>query len=225
MNTKQRLIDGALQAIRTHGIAGVSARTVAACAGVNQALVFYHFGTVDDLLATACYTATAQRVNVYHDRFAAVGSLRELLDLGRDLHIEERKHGNVAVLSQLLAGAQADKRLATPVQAALRLWTDEIESVLHRLLAGSPLANLTDPAGLAHAVSAAFIGLELYEGVDPAGATAALGALERLAVLADVVEDLGPLASRALRSRTRKGRPSRKQPVRRAVPRTSADPS
>jgi DNA-binding transcriptional regulator YbjK len=225
MNTKQRLIDGALQAIRTYGIAGVSARTVAACAGVNQALVFYHFGTVDDLLATACHTATAQRVKIYHDRFASVGSLRELLDLGRQLHAEESKRGNVAVLSQLLAGAQADERLAPPVQAALRLWTDEIESVLHRLLDGSPLADLTEPAGLARAVSATFIGLELYEGVDPSGATAALDALERLAVLADVVEDLGPLARRALRSRTRVERPSRKQAVRRAGPRISTDPA
>lgn len=214
MNTKQRLIEGALQAIRTHGIAGVSARTVAACAGVNQALVFYHFGTVDDLLAAACHTATAERVKVYRDRFAAVGSLRELLDLGRDLHAEESREGNVAVLAQLLAGAQTDKRLARPVQAALQLWTAEIESVLHRLLDKSPLADVTDPAGLARAVSAAFIGLELYEGVDPSGATAALDALERLAVLVDVVEDLGPVARRALRGRTRKRSPSSAAPSR-----------
>ena len=38
------------------------------------------------------------------------------------------------------------------------------------LLAGSPLAEVADPAGLARAISAGFIGLELYEGVDPAGA-------------------------------------------------------
>jgi DNA-binding transcriptional regulator YbjK len=208
MDTKQRLIEGALQAVRKHGIAGVSARTVATCAGVNQALVFYHFGTVDDLLTTACHTATAQRVDDYRERFAAVESLRELLDLGRAIHAEESVQGNVAVLAQLLAGAQTDPRLASPVQAALRLWTDEIESVLRRLLAGSPLADLADPAGLAHAVSAAFIGLELYEGVDPTGASAALHALERLAVLIDVVEDLGPVARRALRRRTRRGNAS-----------------
>jgi hypothetical protein len=129
------------------------------------------------------------------------------------------------VLAQLLAGAQTDERLASPVQAALGLWTDEIESVLRRLLDGSPLADLTDPAGLARAVSAAFIGLELYEGVDPSGAHAALDALERLAVLADVVEDLGPLARRALRSRTRKAKPSRQQTVQGAAPRISTDPS
>src|SRR5205814_3124588 len=85
MDTKQRLVEGAVQAVRTHGIAGVSARTVAAAAGVNQALVFYHFGTVDELLAAAMQAATAERVATYRERFAAVGSLRELLDLGRAL--------------------------------------------------------------------------------------------------------------------------------------------
>jgi AcrR family transcriptional regulator len=204
MDTKQRLIEGALRAIRTHGIAGVSARTVAAAAGVNQALVFYHFGTVDDLLTAACQAATAERVAAYRDRLGAVDSLRALLDLGRALHEEERRQGNVTVLAQLLAGAQTDERLAAPVAAALKLWTDEIESTLRRILAGSPLGDLADPAGLAGAVSAAFVGLELYEGVDAAGGAAALDALEQLSILVDVVEDLGPVARRALRSRTRR---------------------
>ncbi len=206
VDTKQRLIDGALAAIRTHGIAGVSARTVAAAAGLNQALVFYHFGTVDELLAAACRSATAQRVEAYRDRLAAVTSLRGLLDLGRDLHAEERRLGNVTVLAQLLAGAQTDERLAAPVAAALKLWTDEIEATLRRVLDNPVLHDLADPAGLASAVSAAFIGLELYEGVNPPAAAAALDALDRLAVLADVVESLGPVARRALRARTRPSR-------------------
>jgi len=207
MTTRERLLDGAMKAIREHGIAGVSARTVAAAAGVNQALVFYHFGTVDELLVAACRAATEERVARYRERFADVGSLRELLDLGRGLHAEESRQGNVTVLAQLLAGAQADERLAAPVRSALHLWSDEIETVLRRLLDGSPLADVADPAGLAHAVAAAFIGLELYEGVDPSGTGAALDALHRLAVLLDVVEELGPVARRALRSRTRQARP------------------
>ncbi|WP_433529299.1 TetR/AcrR family transcriptional regulator [Micromonospora sp. CA-263727] len=203
MATREKLIDGALAAIREHGIAGVSARTIAAAAGVNQALVFYHFGSVDDLLAAACQSATAARVAVYRARFADVRSLRELLDLGRALHEQERAESNVAVLAQLLAGAQNDPRLAEPTAAALRLWTVEIEAVLHRLLDGSPAAPVADPPGLARAISAAFVGLELYEGVDPIGARSAFDALGRLATLVEVVDDLGPLARRAVRAKLR----------------------
>ncbi|MEU8241879.1 TetR/AcrR family transcriptional regulator [Actinoplanes missouriensis] len=206
-DTKQRLLDGALAALRDHGVAGASARTIAAAAGVNQALVFYHYGSVDELLGAACEQATRQRVGAFADRFAAVGSLRELLQVGRELHAAELAQGNVSVLAQLLAAAQTGDRLAAPTGAALQLWTDEIEAVLTRLLAGSPVAEVADIPGLARAVAAAFVGIELYEGIDREGAQRAFEALDQLAVLVEVVDELGPLARRALKSRIRRARP------------------
>ncbi len=202
-DTRQRLIDGAIDTIRRHGITGTSARTIAATAGVNQALVFYHFGSVHELLEAACLAATEARVAPFAAQLDEVSDLRQLLDLGRRLHAEERELGNVMVLGQLLAGAQADPALAKATSAALELWIRPVQRVLERLLAGSPLADLLDPAGLARAVCAGFIGLELFEGVDPAGAHAAFDALDRLAVLVDVVDDLGPVARRALRAKLR----------------------
>ncbi|MEN3613211.1 TetR/AcrR family transcriptional regulator [Plantactinospora sp. ZYX-F-223] len=199
-DTKQRLLDGTLAAIGAHGIAGISARTIASAAGVNQALVFYHFGSVDELLAAACTANTAERVATYSARFTEVRTLRELLDVGRALHEQEKELGHVSVLAQLLAGAQTDRRLAESVAAALRLWVDEIESVLRRLLVGSPFAEIADVGGLARAISGAFVGLELYEGVDQAGAARAFAALEQLALLIDIVDDLGPVPRRALKA-------------------------
>ncbi|PWR08302.1 TetR family transcriptional regulator [Micromonospora acroterricola] len=200
-DTKQRLLDGAIAAIREHGIAGVSARTIAASAGVNQALVFYHYGSVDELLTAACRTSTAERVARWSAPLASVGSLRELLSVGRALHEEERQLGNVSFLAQMLAGAQADERLAPPTAAALQLWVDEIDGVLRRLLAGSPFIEVADVPGLARAVSAAFIGLELYDGVDRDGADRAMAALDQLALLLEIVDDLGPIARRALQAK------------------------
>ena len=110
-DTRSRLLEGALETLRAHGIAGASARSIAATAGVNQALVFYHFGTVDELLTAAVRHGAQQQVSVYRDRFASITSLRELLDLGRSLRADERAAGNLAVLAQMLAGAQTDPRL------------------------------------------------------------------------------------------------------------------
>ncbi|HWF41120.1 MAG TPA: TetR/AcrR family transcriptional regulator, partial [Acidothermaceae bacterium] len=53
-DTRRKLIDGTITTLRDKGIAGTSARVIAATAGVNQALVFYHFGTVDQLIDAAC---------------------------------------------------------------------------------------------------------------------------------------------------------------------------
>lgn len=203
-DTRQRLIDGAIQAIRRHGITGTSARTIATAAGVNQALVFYHFGSVHDLLEEACLTSTRARVQPFLKDLDEVTSLRQLLDLGRRLHTEERALGNVMVLAQMLAGAQSDPKPATATSVALHLWIDPIEQALDRLLTGSPLAAHVDTGGLARAVCAGFIGLELFEGVDPVGAQAALDALDRMAALVEVIEDLGPVARRALRAKLRK---------------------
>ena len=202
-DTRRRLIDGAIDTVRRNGIAGTSARTVAAAAGVNQALVFYHFGSVADLLNEACRVSTAEDVDRYRERFAAVTSLRELLALGRELHADQRERGNVTLLAQMLAGAQGDERLASATSEAIKLWVREIESVLRRVVAGSPIEPVVDVSGLASAVSAAFVGMELFEAVDPAGSSAALDALDRLGILLEVADDLGPVASTALRRRIR----------------------
>ncbi|KUF16048.1 TetR/AcrR family transcriptional regulator [Streptomyces silvensis] len=202
--TREKLLEGAIRTLTEQGIAKTSARSVAAAAGVNQALVFYHFGSVDELLSEACRYATEQRVERYRERLAGISSLAELLAFGRELHEEERAEGHVAVLAQLLAGAQTQERLAEATASGLSLWVAEVEKVLVRVLGGSPLGEFADPVGLARAVAASFVGIELYEGVDRDGARRALDALESLGVVVAALDDLGPVAQRAVRHRLRR---------------------
>ncbi|WP_157248856.1 TetR/AcrR family transcriptional regulator [Nonomuraea typhae] len=210
--TRAKLLDAALETLRAQGIAGVSARTIAARAGVNQALVFYHFGSVDQLLAEACEHGSTERVAHYRARFAAVGDLRELVGLARAIHDEEQESGNITVLAQLLAGAQNDPQLAPATAAGLNLWIAELEQTLARVLSQGPLADLVDVPGLARAVAAAFVGLELYEGVDAEGAARALDSLDQLAVLVGVLDEMSPLVRRAVAGRLRKATTARENP-------------
>jgi AcrR family transcriptional regulator len=203
-DTRRKLIDGTITTLRDKGIAGTSARVIAATAEVNQALVFYHFGTVDQLIDAACRESTAERVALYRPQFEQVGSFRELLALGREMHTRERDAGNVTVLAQVLAGAQQDATLAAAAKHALALWIAEIETTLVRLLKGSPLTEVANAEGLARGIAASFIGIELFDGVDPDGAQDAIASLEMLGALVEVVEDLGPVARRALRARVRR---------------------
>ncbi|QES43898.1 MULTISPECIES: TetR/AcrR family transcriptional regulator [Streptomyces] len=204
LETRTKLLEGALRTLTEQGIAKTSARNIAATAGVNQALVFYHFGSVDELLAAACRHGTEQRVSRYRERLSGIDSLAGLLAFGREMHEEEREAGHVAVLGQLLAGSQTQPRLAVATAAGLALWIEEIEKVLTRVLSASPLGEFVDAVGLARAVGASFVGMELYEGVDAAGAERALDSLESLSLLVSAVEDLGPLAQRAVRHRLRR---------------------
>ncbi|MGW9074625.1 TetR/AcrR family transcriptional regulator [Streptomyces yangpuensis] len=203
--TKEKLLEGALRTLVEQGIAKASARTIAATAGVGQGLIFYHFGSVDDLLAAACRYGAEQRVARYRDRLAALGDLGELVEFARAMHAEEREAGHVAVLGQLLAAGQNSPALAAATADGLGLWIAELEAVLTRLLAATPLDGFADPAGLARATAASFVGIELYEVVDPQGAGRAFDALEQLAGLAALLEGLGPLSQRAVRHGLRRG--------------------
>jgi len=203
--TRDKLIRATQKALVEDGIAHLSARTTAARAGVNQALVFYHFSTVSELVEAAARAMADDSVDYYRDRFAEVESLGGLLALGQEVHERERTTGNVAVMAQLMAGAQRDEVLARAARYAMDLWREQVERVVRRVVEPSPLADVVDPAGLARAIAAAFIGLELYEGVDADGAGSALATLEQLGVLVEVLDELGPVARRAVRSRLRRG--------------------
>ena len=87
----------------------------------------------------------------------------ETLQLGLRIHEREQAQaqGNLIVLAQLLAGAQSNQELAGPTAIALNRWIEVIEQVLRRVLASSAFADVLDIPGLARAISAAFVGLEL----------------------------------------------------------------
>ena len=181
-DTRARLLAAAADTVREQGAWQASARVIAARAGVNQALVFYHFGTVGELVDAACRQAVDDALGHYREQLDAVVSLPGLLDVGRQVRERERVTGNVAMMAQLMAGARTDPVLADAARYATDAWVAAIEPVVLRVMAGSPLAEVVDPAGLARAIAASFIGLELYDDVDPEGATAALGVLDGLGV-------------------------------------------
>lgn len=90
-----------------------SACAIAAAAGVNQALIFYLIGLVGHLVDVAYRTATIERVTHCRPRFTAVGSLRELLQLGRERTLA--RHVTEAGCS-LTAAAAPDAASAGPTR-------------------------------------------------------------------------------------------------------------
>ena len=198
--TRDRLLRAAAEIVAERGLSSATARAIGERAGANQALVFYHFGTVNELIAAASDLAVGEAVDRYRSRFDTVTSLNELLGVGRDLHERERDVGNVALMGQLMANATRDVAFAGAAQRAMDAWISEIEVVVTRLLSTSPLVGVVEPHGLSCAVAASFIGMELYETVDAEAAACAQRSLVQLVALVDALNDLGPVATRALKS-------------------------
>lgn len=200
LQTRRRLVDATMQTIREQGIAKLSARTIATTGGVNQALVFYHFGTVDGLVAEACRVTTGERVDRYRDALATVTTFGELLDVADRVRADEREAGNVAVLAQVLAASHGNPALATAAGEAIGLWTAAVRPTLHRLLETSPVGELFDADVLTDLASSAFVGIELMEPTRTDGTSADEDPLARLRPVAELLDGLGPIARRAVRS-------------------------
>src|ERR1035441_2906932 len=99
-DTRTKLLDAAADALREHEAAEASARTIAGRAGVNQALIFYHFGPASELSEAACRRAVDEAADHYREQFDRVTSLPGLLDVGRELHQRERAAGNVGMIDR-----------------------------------------------------------------------------------------------------------------------------
>lgn len=209
-DTRARLLGAAADLVRERGVAAASARAVAARADVNQALVFYHFGTLVELLDAACRAAVEDAVAAYRADLDAATSLADLVALGHRLREAERGTGNVAMMAQLLAAAPTHPTLAASARHALDTWTAALEPAVARSLAAGPLAGVLDPADLTSAVVSAFVGVELVDSVHPTAAGDALAVLDTLAALVRAAEDLGPVAGRAVGAvlRARASRPA-----------------
>jgi AcrR family transcriptional regulator len=195
--TRARIMAAALRALRAGGIAGISARTIARHGGFNQALIFYHFGSVAGLLVAVARSESERRSALYAAALRDVSSLSELVAVARHLHDEEFETGGVAALTQMLAGAVGSDELARGIGDALEPWTTLVGETIERLLAGTAYAEILPPEDLTAAVTALFLGIELYTGLDPnvAGSTL-FTTIESIAALVDGMLRATPPAGR-----------------------------
>jgi AcrR family transcriptional regulator len=186
VDTRTRILDAALAALRADGIAGVSARSIARHGDFNQALIFYHFGSVEGLLVAVARSESERRSALYADALREVGSLSELVAVARRLHDEEFQAGTVAALTQMLAGAVGSEDLSRGIREALDPWTSLVGETIARLLGDTPYAELLPAADLTAAVAALFLGIELLTGIDPDAAGGSLfGTMEAVAAVVD----------------------------------------
>jgi AcrR family transcriptional regulator len=183
--TRARLVEAALGALREVGIVGASSRVVARRAGVNQALIFYHFGSYEGLVAAAARIDSERRAAAYAQRLAEVETLAQLVEVARELHAVERRTGSIKVLAQLLAAASTAPELKAELHAALGPWLELVGDALQRALAPTPFGPLVSDRDAALTIASLFVGIELVAELgDPGGPDQLLDFLGNLAAVA-----------------------------------------
>jgi AcrR family transcriptional regulator len=165
--TRQRIVDATIETIKREGIVGTSARAIARCGDFNQALIFYHFGSVEEVLFAAIQETSHQRIERYRERLTGVKSFPDLVAIAADLHREDMEEGNLTVLTQLMAGAAGTAELGPRLREAFDPWIQVVVDALREVLGGSTYERLVPLEDLGYAVSALFLGVELLAHLDP----------------------------------------------------------
>ncbi|MFE5867782.1 TetR/AcrR family transcriptional regulator [Streptomyces roseifaciens] len=166
VDTKERLIRAADTVLRTQGYAKSSARTIAKEAGVNSALVFYHFGGVDPLLFAALDRSSAERMELLTEAVADARTLEDLVDAGTRVYRSDIEAGHLTLFSELVAAAVAKPELRAEIRERAEPWIAFVEQTLERVIGGTPLARLTPPRDLANAAITFYLGVNLFTVLD-----------------------------------------------------------
>jgi AcrR family transcriptional regulator len=165
-DTKDRIVEAAIDTLKAHGYAGASARAIAAAGDFNQALIFYHFGSVRNALLAALDRTSDERMQAYRSAAADATDVQALVRVATEIYHEDLASGHIKILAEMIAGASTDPALGPEIIARITPWIAFAREEIERVTAGSPLAQLVPPEDAAYAIVAQFLGLELLTHLD-----------------------------------------------------------
>ncbi len=165
--TKARIVQATLTTLTQEGIVGTSARSIARVGDFNQALIFYHFGSVDNAIVAAVSEMGTRRVQTHRAELEQATSLLELVRIARRLHEDDTTSENMTVLAQAFAGATGNDEMGPKLYSALEPWSHMLAETIDKVLGDSPIAQIVTNHQIADAMSALFLGIELLDDLDP----------------------------------------------------------
>jgi AcrR family transcriptional regulator len=159
--TKDRMVEAAVGTLKQEGFAGASARAIGRRGGFNPTLIFYHFGSVNDLLLAALDRTSEQRMERYREAVGEVDALPALLQAAGEIYREDLDSGHITVLAEMIAGAAAVPELGPEITARMDPWIRFTEEAIARALQDSPLADIIPVRDAAFAIVSLYLGIEL----------------------------------------------------------------
>ncbi len=185
--TRQLFIDAAIQTLKAEGFAGASARAIARSAGSNQALIFYHFGSVANLLLAALDAVSAERLDQYGQVISEASTPSQLVDAASVIFRNDLDAGYITVLAEMIAGASSTPGLNAEVSARIEPWRIFAQTAIEHALVDSPLSNVVPSQDLAYGIVALYLGLEMLSHLD-GDRTPALDLFAQARRFADLLE-------------------------------------
>ena len=206
--TKAKILDATFRRLAREGYAALSVREIAKDAGVNHALISYHFHGKDQLVIAVLDEANRRLLQRQQQMYRAPGTFAEKWRSARRFYQADLASGFVRVQAELWAASFSNPELRAKFLPRLLAWKEVVLGGVREALAqlaaqGGELPRPFSAEVIATWISEFWLGMEF---ADLIGATeqqlqhrAALDAVEYL------LEALDARAGQAAPKRARKG--------------------
>jgi AcrR family transcriptional regulator len=167
-STQGRILAATIEVIARDGWDAVTVRKIASEAGVNFALVNYHFGSKADLKLAALEAAIQdETLTSIDDEPLGAEPMRVLDDLIRSGLQADIQGSRQRVFESALAASARDPEVAARLRPLLGRFRQLLTVLIADAVTAGQMPPTTDAAALAIALAAMFDGMWLQRMVDP----------------------------------------------------------
>jgi AcrR family transcriptional regulator len=121
-DTKSRILAAAFRRLAKEGYAALSIREIARDAGVNHALINYHFRSKDHLVIAVLDEANRRLLERQQQMYAAPGDFAQKWEQARRFYADDLASGFVRVQAELWAASLANEELRAKFLPRIQAW-------------------------------------------------------------------------------------------------------
>jgi AcrR family transcriptional regulator len=166
--TKAKILDAAFRMLANEGYAALSMREIARGAGVNHALINYHFRSKDELVIAVLDAANRELLARQSRMYAAPGDFAAKWAQARAFYEGDLASGFVRVQAELWAASLSNPGLREKFLPRLRAWRDVVLGAVRDAVSslearGGKLPWQLTPEVIATWVSEFWLGMEFVD--------------------------------------------------------------
>jgi AcrR family transcriptional regulator len=204
-DTKARILEAAFRRLATEGYAALSTREIAKDAGVNHALIHYHYRTKDQLVMAVLEAANRKLLARQQALYGTPAGFAEKWAQARRFYEADLASGFVRVQAELWAASLSNPGLREKFLPQLLAWKQVVLGGVRDALAAAEAAGVTLPPffsaeAIAWWISEFWLGMEFADllGVpeERGSHRAALDAMQQLLERLDALAGFAPSPGR-----------------------------
>jgi len=157
VDTKAKILDAAFRRLATEGYAALSVREIAKDAGVNHALINYHFRTKDQLVIEVLDAANRRLLARQSAMYGGPGGFAEKWAQARRFYEDDLASGFVRVQAELYAASLSNAELREKFLPRLLAWKQLVLGGVHEAMEALESGGVTLPPAVTAEVIACWI--------------------------------------------------------------------